>query len=953
LFCPIAVHLARISDFYLRDNSLSPSISESFVKVTELEYQSLPNDLQVEILQRCESFAETWQLDSLSQVDAIIRQPLPETQMAEETVAEDAVTMESVLLYELLRIDVRQRVDSGTPPDRTLYDKNFPDDTAVVESVFAQLKSGTLSSLELSTLEGGTSQTEQQTMSESQMVDSRTPDHKVIDRLIRPDASTDVSPDNTGTIAESLLATDAQTFAESELATQEQTDARKRLKASTIPHQLGDYDLLNKLGEGGMGVVYLATQKSANRKVALKIIRPDRLGGLSEGRNKKAVDRFRTEAHAAAKIQHDHLVTVYEVGFENDCHFFSMQYVEGASLSEKLREGPVDPKQAVAWIEPTCRAVHAVHENGILHRDLKPQNIMLEEATGKTLVADFGLAKLADSDVEMTHTGEAMGTPPYMSPEQFRDAASVTSSTDVYALGATLYHLMSGRPPFQAATTAQTMRQVMDKEPVALRQLNPSVDKDVETICMKCLEKEPAKRYESAAQLADELKRYLEGKPILARPISRLERCVRWCRRNPLVAAFAGIAATSIVVTLASLAVSNVRIEASRERAEVSFQDALEAVNDFFTRVSEDRLLNEPGMQGLRKELLVRADEYYKRLLKRREDDETISVELAATHYRLGLIVEQLYPNELDKALASFELARASQKEILENSDQSAVFAARRALSLTENALGRAYAQKGDSQQKANSHFRASLDLREQLIDSAKSDEEKIEATRLWANTMMNRGIIQRRDGNLAAAKSTYELAQERRTQVLKLDPKTRRLRRDLAKGCLNLANVLIDQSTALADVAEISRQLKQAISWLESLLKEKPADLQDKYLLMLCHRMLGDLHAKLAEGDPQERGFSIDHYTKAELAIRDLANRNPDIVSYRLELARLLMNLGLMLAQDGKYAQALEQFLAAQELLQAIKNSAKSSEAEPVNVDKDLNETSEKIRVLRGLVDR
>ncbi|HLQ43115.1 MAG TPA: protein kinase, partial [Planctomycetaceae bacterium] len=280
-----------------------------------------------------------------------------------------------------------------------------------------------------------------------------------------------------------------------------------------IPRVLGDYELLEELGKGGMGIVFRARQRSVNRIVALKVIRPDRLADMTMTTRRKAIERFRTEAEAAARISHDNLVTVYEVGCEAGCHYFSMRYVEGSSLSDLIRKNPADNRQAAAWIEPVCRAVQAVHSRGILHRDLKPQNILLEQATGRTLLADFGLAKLADDDSNMTQTGEAMGTPAYMSPEQFHDAASVAVTADVYSLGATLYCLLSGRPPFQASSSMQTMRQVLDTDAVLLRQLNPAVDRDLETICMRCLEKDPARRYGAAEALADELQRYLDGRP--------------------------------------------------------------------------------------------------------------------------------------------------------------------------------------------------------------------------------------------------------------------------------------------------------------------------------------------------------------------------------------------------------------------------------------------------------
>lgn len=338
-----------------------------------------------------------------------------------------------------------------------------------------------------------------------------------------------------------------------------------------------------------------------------------------------------------------------------------MRYVEVASLSEKTRKNPADDRQAAEWIEPVCRAVDAVHRNGILHRDLKPQNILLESSTGRTLLVDIGLAKLADDDVSMTQTGDAVGTPSYMSPEQFEDASSVGVGTDIYALGATLYCLLSGRPQFQASSAMLTMKQVISTEPVAMRQINPAVDCDLETICMKCLDKSPARRYQSAAALADELKRHLEGRPILARPVSPPERAARWCRRNPLVASLIAATFAEVHFGVGALGVSNVRTEAARKRSEESFQEAMSAVNDLFTRISEERLLNETGLQTIRRDLLQRAREYYERYLQRRSNDPALKNELAATQFKMGLIVEELESPEA--ALVWVAKARDQQKE--------------------------------------------------------------------------------------------------------------------------------------------------------------------------------------------------------------------------------------------------------------------------------------------------
>ncbi len=313
---------------------------------------------------------------------------------------------------------------------------------------------------------------------------------------------------------------------------------------------IGDYELLDKLGEGGMGVVYRARQRSADRIVALKVIRPECLASLSPDSRAETLQRFINEAQAAARLDHEHIVTVYDVGEADGQPFYSMRFVEGRSLGHILRDGPLENRRAAAFLEPVARAVHYAHQRGILHRDLKPVNVMVD-AAAHPFVADFGLAKLTESSSDMTRTGQVMGTPAYMSPEQAQDASRCTPLSDVYSLGATLYDLLTGRPPFRAATVVETLKQVIDQEPVAPRQLNPAIDRDLETITLKCLSKEPGRRYGSAGELADDLRQYLHGEPIHARPVGRPERLVRWVKRKPAVASLAGSVALLLVALLA------------------------------------------------------------------------------------------------------------------------------------------------------------------------------------------------------------------------------------------------------------------------------------------------------------------------------------------------------------------------------------------------------------------
>ena len=677
-----------------------------------------------------------------------------------------------------------------------------------------------------------------------------------------------------------------------------------------IPKILGDYELLEELGKGGMGVVFRSLQKSMNRIVALKVIRPDRLASMASSSRQRAVERFRIEAEAAARISHDNLIAVYEVGCEEGCHFLAMRYVDGPSLSELVRRNPADNRQAASWIEPICRAVHAVHQQGVLHRDLKPQNILVEETTGRTLLTDFGLAKLTGDDEGMTLTGETMGTPAYMSPEQFRDAAHVTAAADVYSLGATLYCTLSGRPPFQASSGIQTMQQVLEIDAVPLRQLNPAVDQDLETICMKCLEKEPSRRYASAEFLADELKRYLNGRPILARPLGWHERAFRWSRRNPLPASLIGTTIMAIVVAIVALGVSNVRTEAARKKSEESFQEAMSAVNDFFTRVSEERLLNEPGLQEVRHDLLKKARDYYEKFLKQRGDDPSLKSELAITQFRMGLILEELETPEV--ALDWFAKARETQKR--EVAAQPKSLEQTRALSSTINAMGRASAKLGRLDEAAES-FREAERLREGLIAQTTNVDDKFDLIRLHANCRMNLGVVERQRKNFDEAQRLYEMAQTQREKTLPQKPKDRAMRRDLAKGFHNLANLAIDRG----DAENLKVTIGKAIELLEKLVQEKARDLDDQYFLSLCYRLRGDHFADLIPADPQMLPAAQDDYSQALRVVQKLSELNPSVQKYQRELAGLLVNLGQLDAQRGLQEEAIAQFRQAQSILNTL----------------------------------
>jgi WD40 repeat protein/predicted Ser/Thr protein kinase len=295
------------------------------------------------------------------------------------------------------------------------------------------------------------------------------------------------------------------------------------------PGYFGDYELLEEVARGGMGVVYKARQISLDRIVALKLILSGRFADQS------TVRRFRAEAAAAAKLQHPNIVAIHEVSEQNGQHFFSMDYVAGKNLAQSIRERPFAVREAACLLKALAHAIHYAHAQGIVHRDLKPSNILLDRA-GEPRITDFGLAKNLGADADLTVTGQVLGSPNYISPEQAAGKSMLAPATDIYSLGAILYYVLTGRPPFAAETLTETLQQVSQQEPVSPRLLNASIPEDLETICLKCLEKHPQRRYHTANAVAEELGRYLDGEPIQARPIGPTERGWRWCKRNPVLA---------------------------------------------------------------------------------------------------------------------------------------------------------------------------------------------------------------------------------------------------------------------------------------------------------------------------------------------------------------------------------------------------------------------------------
>ncbi|MGC3971083.1 MAG: serine/threonine-protein kinase [Pirellulales bacterium] len=372
-------------------------------------------------------------------------------------------------------------------------------------------------------------------------------------------------------------------------------------KQTTLPtvRYFGDYELLEVIARGGMGVVYKARQVSLARLVALKML----LKG--EHASSKDAARFQTEAEAAAAIDHPNIVPIYEIGSHDGRQYLAMKFIDGQSLASVPRSNAHTEAARVLIIS---KAVHFAHQRGVLHRDLKPGNILVDD-TGTHYVADFGLAKRIDAQVSLSETGDIVGTPRYMAPEQANGKRDLTTAVDTYALGVILYERLTGRTPYNGLTMLEIIRQLRDEEPVKPSSIVPTLDRDLETICLKCLDREPGQRFASTGDLADELERWIRGEPIQARPVGRVERTWRWCKRNRT---FAGLTAGIAFVLIAATVISTILFWwalGEKSRADTSADKAVKNAEDakkWATETQEEKkravhlLINQVNREGFK-----------------------------------------------------------------------------------------------------------------------------------------------------------------------------------------------------------------------------------------------------------------------------------------------------------------------------------------------------------------
>ena len=657
----------------------------------------------------------------------------------------------------------------------------------------------------------------------------------------------------------------------------------------------GDYELLGEIGRGGMGVVYRARQISLDRPVALKLILAGELAGPDDLR------RFRNEAEAAAGLDHPHIVPIYEVGSYRGHHYFSMRLIDGGSLAGQLARYVADPRAAARLVATAARAVYHAHQRGILHRDLKPSNILLD-AEGQPHVVDFGLSRRVEGGGDLTRTGALLGSPPYMAPEQATGRrGAVTMATDVHGLGAVLYALLTGRPPFVAGSVPEMIDRVREQAPDPPRAINPRVDRDLEVICLKCLHKDPAGRYGSAEALADDLERWTRGEPIQARPVGRIERAWRWCRRNRAVAGLTAAVAGLLVAAVVGLAISRAIIarerddaRSQRRLAQANLQKAREAVDRMLTEVGDKTLRDVPQMEPVRRALLEQALEFYRGFLQQKSNDPSLRHETARAFKRVGDINRLLGRHA--QALEADQRALTMLTEL--TAEYPAAIEYRRSLAQSQDRLAQTLTATGRAPEAERAYLRA-LDQSRRLAADSRAREDRLRIAAIHTH----RAALRFQGHRLPEAEADMRHALEIEEEAAALAPDDADLRSGIAANLNNLASVLIERKKP----AEAIKLLERAIAHQKAALRANPRD-PDRREFLWNHlsNLAGSL--TLLGKDAEARAALRQASELGEGLMRDF----PGVPDYRRSVAADLNTSGIGWETNGEVVEAERAFRRA-----------------------------------------
>jgi tetratricopeptide (TPR) repeat protein len=699
-------------------------------------------------------------------------------------------------------------------------------------------------------------------------------------------------------------------------------EATRDLPCGETVRYFGDYEIQKTLGRGGMGVVYQARQISLNRLVALKMIKVGVLAGDAE------LKRFQNEAEAVALLDHAGIVPVYEVGEHNGQRYFSMKLVEGGNLAEGLATFKNNAKAAATLLAETAEAVHHAHMRGILHRDLKPANILID-ALGHSHVTDFGLAKRVEGDIEMTQSGAILGTPAYMSPEQAHGRrGAITTATDVYGLGAILYALLTGEPPFGGDSVIETLDAVRTRPPEPPRKRNAATPRDLETICLKCLEKDPRRRYSSAQSLADDLKNWLDCRPITARRSGAAERAWLWCKRKPVVAALAaavllavilGAAAVIAVQTEANrvletknldLRASNARLDAERERAEARETQAIAAVKRFGDAVSKNAALkNNPTLEPLRKELLKEPLAFFSDLRSQLQLDRDTRPEsldrLAEASFELGKLTTTI--GDKQDALIALRESLAIWQKLADAKPNVTML--QRNLANSHEQIGRVLSATGQTAEAITAHERA-LAIRQKLADSSPNVTE-FQSDLAVSHSLI--GVVRQDTGKLAEALKSHQSALAIRQKLADSSPTVTKYQSELALCQHNIACVL----DATGNKSEAMKTFQAALPIHQKLAAANPGDPQYQMILAEEHHAIAGVLR--ITGKPAE---ALSAYNAALEIRQKLAELNPAVTEIQSKLALTHRMIGYVLSATGKPGEALEAYDRALAIEQKLVDS-------------------------------
>jgi tetratricopeptide (TPR) repeat protein len=609
------------------------------------------------------------------------------------------------------------------------------------------------------------------------------------------------------------------------------------IESGTRVRYFGDYVLLNVLGRGGVGVVYKARQISLNRPVALKMLQAGILATEDDLR------RFQNEAEAVAMLDHPHIVPVLEVGHYEDQRYFSMKLIGGPSLDRRIGQFTADPKAAARLVRTVAEAVHHAHQRGILHRDLKPGNVILDDR-GDPHVTDFGLAKRVQADSELTQSGAILGTPAYMAPEQASGKRGmVTTATDVYGLGAILYALLTGRAPFGGESPVESLEQVRERIPESPSKLNPRVPRDLETITLKCLEKDPGRRYASAQLLADDLRRYVSGESILARPVWLATRAWMWCKRKP---ALAGLASALVLASLIVLAIEGARRRETevRKEAESNFRMAQTAVEDYLTIVSETTLLKEQDSvdsRRLRAEFLADSLEYYERFINERSNDPALREQLAKVYVQVGAITQAIDSHQ--RAIEAFRKAQTIWESLVEANPVNEELSLQ--LAQCRLAVGKQQKLLGDLHAAMISFIAARSILKK--LTSLKPQEERYQAS--LADCYSEIGITQGHLESGGSALAILEKAKKIQQMLIGRSPTDQTYKKRMAE-IINALGFVYYKTLDYTDASRCFEEVQQICQSLVSEIGYGPKPARLLYLMAIAQYNMALIHVENKQFD-------------------------------------------------------------------------------------------------------